>query len=383
MVKHICINCNKEFVRKKDLEYHLEQKKKPCKIKININLTKNNQNLQILTINNQKLPDNKSFDIFYKLINSDNSNYQINELHNIKSDFVINDNDNDNVNCTCSYCYKKFVNIYSLKRHVNERCKVKKLDNNKKEEIFNKLLENEDKFNKLLNCFEDLKKNYENIQKNNKNIHKDNEKLREQIKELENKYNNDIRKIVNKNINNTINNTNNNITNNLIIPSDKLVNFGKEDLSKISYEDIINTCSSHNITGYHVITELIKKIHFNDKLPEFQNVYMTDRNREKYMIWKNKWLLGDSNIFKEIMIQPQELIGNYEEEIEDDIENNRSTAKKINDILDKYYDCKGGFNDIVDPKVKDLIYNNREDVKNNFQKIQNKIESKQSKMIQE
>ena len=106
---------------------------------------------------------------------------------------------------------------------------------------------------------------------------------------------------------------------------------------------------------------------------------LTDRNREKYMYFKNKWLLGDNNIFKEIMTQPQELIGCYEDEIEGDIENKRQTAKKINDTLDKYYDCKGGFNEIVEPKVKDLIYNNKEDVKNNFIKIQNQNESKMIK----
>ena len=226
--------------------------------------------------------------------------------------------------------------------------------------------------NKLFNNFEELNKKYENSEK-------DNNKLKEYIKDLENKYNNDIKKIVNKNTNNTINNTNNNV--NLIIPSNKLVNFGKEDLSKIDYEDIIKSCTGPTVTGYHVLIELIKQIHFNDKYPEFQNVYMTDRNREKYMYYKNKWLLGDNNVFKEIMTQPQELIGCYEDEIEDDIENNRQTAKKINDILDKYYDCKGGFNEIVEPKVKDLIYNNKEDVKNNYLKIQNKIESNKSKMI--
>ena len=339
MVLYKCLTCLKEFDRKSSFITHTENKKKPCKT---IKIEQYSKNVEIIQN--------------YPILSKDYP-----KLSNFIQEEILNDNPNK-----CNFCFKNFSNIYNLKKHQNSRCKVKKLDNEKKDEIFNKLLENEEKMNKILN-------NYEELQK-------DNNKLKQHIKDLENKYNNDIKKIVNKNTNNnTINNTNNNITNNLIIPNDKLVNFGKEDLTKIEYEDIIKSCTGPSVTGYHVIIELIKLIHFNDKFPENQNVYMTDRNREKYMYYKNKWLLGDNNIFKEIMTQPQELIGNYEDEIEEDIENKKVTAKKINDILDKYYDCKAGFNEIVEPKVKDLIYNNKEDVKNNFLKIQNQNESKMIK----
>ena len=208
MVLYKCLTCLKEFNRKSNFITHIENKKKPCKPiiieKHNI-LTENNKNVKILTKNNNNV---KILNEFENKNNSDNLNSIINSS-------------------TCVYCYRKFANIYSLKRHLNQTCKVKKIDNEKKDEIFNKLIENDNKISKILNNYEDLQK--------------ENNKLKQHIKDLENKYNNNIKKIVNKNTNNTINNTNNNV--NLIISTDKLVNFGKEDLSKISYEDIIKSCT--------------------------------------------------------------------------------------------------------------------------------------------
>ena len=84
MVKHVCINCGKQFVRKKDLNYHIKNKKNPC-IVIDSTLIQINTNSQKLTEINTNL---------HKL--------------------------------NCLYCYKKFINIYSLKRHMQYNCKVKK-----------------------------------------------------------------------------------------------------------------------------------------------------------------------------------------------------------------------------------------------------------------
>ncbi len=379
MVNYKCLTCGKEFNRKSNFLTHTENKKKPCKP---IVIEKYNQNSPNLTNFGENLPKLTKFN--QNTINSEpiilNKTNEYNEFDKFDklNEFIKTNkfdesidfdqfNTNESNNLICKFCFKTFVNVYTLKRHSDGRCKVKKLDNKKKDEIFNRLLENEDKMDKVLNSFE-------NIKKDNQMLQKENEKLKQHIKDLENKYNNDIKKIVNKNTNNTINNTNNNV--NLIIPNDKLVDFGKEDLSKISYEDIIKSCSGSNVTGYHVLIELIKQIHFNDKFPEFQNVYMTDRNRERYMYWQNAWQLGDNNIFTEIMTQPQELLSTHEEKLQKDIENNKTTAKKINGVVDKYYDGEKGFNEVVDPKVKDLVYNNRDKIRNNYKKLVKENESK-------
>ncbi len=359
MVLYKCLTCLKEFKKKSHYITHTQNKKKPCEP----NEPKINQNLPNLTFIHQNLPNLTN-------LNENLTDENINTL-----------GDNKSNNITCVYCLKAFVNIYTLKRHLEGRCKVKKLDDKKKDEIFNRLLENENKVNNIINNFENLQKvndnKVNNIINNFENLQKENEKLKQHIKDLEIKYNNDIKKIVNKNINNTVNNNNVNI----IVPSDKLVDFGKEDLSKIPYEDIIKSCTGSNITGYHILVELIKQIHFNDEFPEYQNVYMTDRNREKYMFWKNAWQLGDNIIFTELMSKPQELLSIYEELIKNDIKNKKLTVKKINDTVDRYYECEKGFNDVVDPKIKDLIYNNREKIRNNYKKIIGEIELDNIKKI--
>ncbi len=352
MVNYKCLTCGKEFNRKSNFLTHTENKKKPCKPLVTEKYSKNSEIFQNI------LGYSEIFQNIPKIPETTGNNNKIDqESDNSTNKSIKNEEPNENL---CKYCFKQFSTTFNLNKHIKNNCKVKKLNDEKKDEIFNRLLENESKVNNIISNFE--------------NLQKENEKLKQYIRDLENKYNGDIKKIVNKNTNNTINNTNNNNLN-IIIPNDKLVDFGKEDLSKIPYEDIIKSCSGSNVTGYHVLIELIKQIHFNDKFPEFQNVYMTDRNRERYMYWQNAWQLGDNNIFTEIMSQPQELLSTHEEKLEKDIENNKTTAKKINGVVDRYYECDKGFNEVVDPKVKDLIYNNRDKIRNNYKKLVKETES--------
>ncbi len=382
MVLYKCLTCFREFKKKSHYITHTEHKKNPCKPP---EVNKHNEKAELF----QNIPDDSK--IFQNIPNNSKIFQNIPEKNPI---FTINDKkdildeENEDDKNLCKYCFKQFSTVFNLNKHVKNSCKVKKLDEEKKDLIFNRLIENENKMSEMFDNFKNLQKNYDNIQKNYNNIFKENEKLKQHIKDLEHKYNSDIKKIVNKNTNNTnnsnntINNTNNNNLN-IIIPNEKLVNFGKEDLSKIPYDDIIKACTGSNVTGYHVLIELIKQIHFNDKFPEFQNVYMTDRNREKYMFWQNAWQLGDNNIFTEIMSQPQELLSTHEEKLQKDIDKNKITAKKISNVVDKYYDCENGFNDVVDPKVKDLVYNNKDKIRNNYKKLLKEKEIDGIKQIEE
>jgi hypothetical protein len=377
MVLYTCNRCLKEFTKKCDYIHHTEKRKIPCK--------PIEDDLQNLTENELKLTE----------INKNNVDLTI-----INNNKIIENN-------ICKYCCKSFINIYSLKRHYDGYCKVKKLDEEKKEDIFNKLLEKEEKFNILLNSFEKLQKITENLQKNNENLQKNNENLQKnyidikknnknlqiQIKELENKikvnsktYDNKIKEVITKNINNTVNNTINNInTDNsvkIIIPSEKLVKFGNEDLTKIDHKDIINSMKNWQVTGYHVFLELLKLIHFNPKLPEFQNVYMTDRNREKFMSYDGKiWELNDLALY-ETTQHIEKLKNAYEEEFEEEIKLNKSvkhTIDKLNKFTDKYFegDEEGNKNNefikLVNGQIMDYMYNHREDIKINFEQIKDEI----------
>jgi DNA-directed RNA polymerase subunit RPC12/RpoP len=84
MVNYTCPTCNKEFKQKRHFIEHTQFKKKPCKQILPI-LTKNDQNLPIFTESDQKTQCNN-----------------------------------------CEHCGKSFVTIYTLNRHLNGRCKVKK-----------------------------------------------------------------------------------------------------------------------------------------------------------------------------------------------------------------------------------------------------------------
>ena len=84
MVKYICNVCLKEFKQKGHFIDHTERRKYPCK--------QNNTNSQKITEVNIKTPD-------------------------------LTENKNEH---SCNKCKKSFVNIYSLKRHCDNYCKVKK-----------------------------------------------------------------------------------------------------------------------------------------------------------------------------------------------------------------------------------------------------------------
>ena len=99
------------------------------------------------------------------------------------------------------------------------------------------------------------------------------------------------------NVTNSNNTNTQNITNTIINnPTIKLVNFGSEDLSKISHNVFIDSIKSQ---GAGLYNKAIDGIHFNKDYPENQNIYISDFNRDKVMIYKNeKWFLDNwDNIF--------------------------------------------------------------------------------------
>ncbi len=229
MVVHTCTICLKQFKKKSAYIDHVENKKKPCKP---------------IILNNTKILQNppKNSEIFQ---NENNNDFFSN---NEKQNVILNKEFN------CNYCKKKFSTNFNLNKHVKYNCKVKKIDEEKKEIIFNNLLEKEL-----------LLKNVKLLQKNNENLQKQNNFLLKELRKLENKfdkkiekqsekYDNQMKKIINKNCNNT-NNTNNYTQNNIIIPSDKLVEFGKEDLTKIDIKDLLNNIKSRRITGTSIFIE--------------------------------------------------------------------------------------------------------------------------------
>jgi len=347
MVNYKCINCGKEFKKKDDFIKHTERKKKPCYLISSVKQQNNEKLSQIIT-KNDKFSENDK-----------------------KSTSLNTKNENK-----CSYCLKIFSNIYNLNRHMDKYCKVKKLDEEKKEEIFNKLIEKEEKIDMIFN-------NYEKLQENNCKLQDQIKELEKKLKEQSKNYDNKIKQIITKNINN---NVNNGVINNFIIPADKLVSFGKEDLSKITYGSIIKTVGNWDITGYRIFTELLKLIHFNEKFPEYQNVYMTDKNREKYMVWNGSdWVLNDICL-KQIIDKIQKLVVINEEDFEEAKKNKnfKDILIKLMKYINKYYDEKEDgvvnhdFIELVNKQLKEYLYNNRGIPRKNFLKLKNDIVNNKS-----
>ena len=106
MVNYKCKNCGKEFKKKDDFIKHTEKKKKPCQI-----------NKIILYQYNKDSTENTQ--------NSTENTQNSTEVINKSSD-ELEKNSKDNI--FCIYCKLNFTRKDSLKRHMKNNCKVKKLD---------------------------------------------------------------------------------------------------------------------------------------------------------------------------------------------------------------------------------------------------------------
>ena len=311
MLNYKCEKCSKNFKQKAQWIYHVQYKKYPCQKEVDVTNNTNGSNGSIGAIGAVGAKEN----------NSNIGNIEANNIKEITKKTI-----------SCHFCLKQFLYTKNLNKHIKEeRCEILKLQKQQKENIFINLIEEE----KIVN---QTKKELNKIPKKNdtnqmdfliKQIKSLNDKLEEQkieketekkqieeklklmnkkqieleknnfeLKRTNEKLQNKINKIVNKNkINNTQNITNNTIINNNGV---KLVNFGSENLDKINCNVFINTIKTQGIGLYN---KAIEGIHFNKDYPENKNIYISDFNRDKVMIYKDeKWFLDNwNNIFSMLL----------------------------------------------------------------------------------
>ena len=118
MVEHKCEKCNAIFYKKSHLIQHIN-KKKQCEVKEEQN--NNQNNIIIKTLKNSKI-------------------IQKNDYNNLGTNNIKPNNNFDIPTPTCFYCKKTFYQTSNLKRHQDNHCKVKKEQDEQKEEIFKQLL---------------------------------------------------------------------------------------------------------------------------------------------------------------------------------------------------------------------------------------------------
>ena len=340
MVKYYCPKCTMEFYRKSNYERHLNKK-------FNCELNKCNLNDSISASNNnskkiQKIP--KTSKMFQNALKNNN-------VENI----CISDTNNTNINNNfyCDFCFKTYSTKGNLNKHLKNNCKVKIEKDNEKENIFKMLLikDNEVKEQKKL-----INEQKEMINK----ILEQNQTLIKKIGDF-NKLKNistPIKITKNINLNNTLNNTNNIV----------LFNFGKEDLNIIDKQIYFDKIVKKTISGVKIPEEILKIIHFNPNYPQLSNIYMSDINREKCMIFEdNEWKLSPVDKIPEVI----EKVVNYSNDIENELRTKFKNNKSVNDrlnVVNKY--IKMNNNEYIE-ELKDDKENNKELIKRceNFQKL--------------
>jgi hypothetical protein len=325
MLKFTCVKCNKEFGKKHHLENHAN-KKYPCQ-----------EPLKPLPITPEKLPEN------------DKNEEKANKI----------DENIENLNLSCEFCGIFFNRKDNLNRHIKDRCKVKKLQDEEKENIFKILLLKE----------EELKLQKEQI-----------DKLTVMNFELNNKINKLIDKVSIQNINKGVINNINNI-NNIVITQEKLCKFGTEDIKLIDNKLFNNVT---NKMGKEIIIECAKNIYNN--LSKNKTMHISDLSRKKCMIWDGTgWNLISMN---KAIVTVEEQIRKYFNYNENNYERLKDPKyKKDFDIrIKKYYkmyyddydlDDKtepnperiAEFQKIVNDGLIQYFYNITDDVKNNYNNI--------------
>jgi hypothetical protein len=322
MIKFICDICNKEFVRKAHLDSHKLKKKNPCNKLFN-NTQNHTNNTQNHTNNTQN--------------HTNNTQNQINDIENNIKQIKSNN---------CIYCGLILSRKDALTRHIKTFCKVKKIQDQEKDKIFNILLKKENE--------------------EQKQIIKEQKKI---IKEQNDKINKILEKVSIKNINKGV-------INNITISPNKLVKFGTEDVSKIDTKVFANVL---NKSGKDCFLEIADKIYNNDKYPQYKTIYMNDKNRNQFMTYDGKnWKLNNIKVLYIVVEKLKKFIDIKNDEIEEKIKNNPVLQDKIKTRLMKYYNMyfdetddatperKKEFQNMLDKSLIEFLYNIKDSVKNNY-----------------
>jgi hypothetical protein len=302
MVNYTCEICNKSFNKKCNYTQHLNRKN-PCK-KVELqNESKMNPNESKMNPNESKMNPNES---------------KINNI--IKKEY------------TCNYCTKLFSSNSNLYKHIKNICKVKKQDDHEKEQIYQQLL------NEHLN-----------IKNENKDIKNENKDIKNKLTELEKKLS------TNKTTNNNTKNINNGTINNI-----QIIAHGKEDLSRIKENIVVQLVKR----GWRSIPMFTEYLHCNDKFPEQKNIYINDINRQHCMVYNGKeWLLKDKTETIDELYQTkydflEENFNTYYDQLED--YQQRSFKKFI-----KLHKEDKPFVKKIKEELKTLLYNKKNKILNN------------------
>lgn len=415
MVIYTCNVCFKSFNKKSNYLAHTENKKKPCR-QIEEIITNSTQIPHKLTLSPQNSTQNiestlREEDIKAQKILNTKDDKKCKEImleEKSKDSNIIQKNESMTNNLSedeeiinkCGYCFKEFSRTDALRRHLKTYCKVKKLEDEKKENILNNLIEKEKKTNELYDIVCNMNNNFNEIKEDNKylvelaeTLKKQNDELNKKNSELERKIND----ILKKNTGNTQNITNNTQINNINITNYKINPFGKETFDKLDRKEVLKIMTDIRNNGKFCFNKLIDLIHFNVNIPENQNVYMGDYNRGKFMVHDGTdWNLNQNEeyIIFEVLEHVRNLFNEYnDEEFEQKLERDVLFRQNFNTAFKKYFDYiydevadadlsndelkkKYNFKKMMSSEVKNKLYNKRQIPIDTHEKFKNILNNK-------
>ena len=230
----------------------------------------------------------------------------------------------------CKYCQKTYCRNDSLQRHINQNsCKVKKELNDvymsEIESLKKKLTDHANKINEL------------NTERNTNIV---------------------------SNSNNTINTVNNNVTNQI-----NIVSIGKEDISKLTQEELLKIATSG--VFYPIVAADI--IHCNERLPDYQNILISNLRSSKGSVYSiGNWMTKDQgDIIKQLMDVDKMHVTNIIKDIKVDDE---KIKNKIEYTKDELKESKAHQTD----RVRDLLHSKSKMISKN----KNKVKKKDEKLIE-
>jgi hypothetical protein len=221
--------------------------------------------------------------------------------------------------------------------------------------------------NKVLELLTQMNNKIEDLQNKNSELQTTIQELKEQkiSSNIINNTNTNNTNTNNTNSNNTINN--NNITFNII-------KFGDESpAKKLTTKEIQYIINAHRNT---MLQRSIEITHFNNKHPEFQNVYIADKKMQNANIYN-----GDKFDLKSIDFVIDDLILNHINNLDDyknreDVVISNNKHEEIDTIVDNFQNYRDSGSDKekriykkTETEIKEMLYNNKDKVIDTQKKI--------------
>jgi hypothetical protein len=322
-----CDKCCKEFKYNYLLTRHIN-KKKSCDIIGSVN------NKEIILADDKI---NKFMNINIK--NIDNK-IKIIDRNIEKTNKKINKETDESLkNNKCLFCDKIFLKKYNLSRHIKKYCLLSR-------DLF-------DSNNNLLIEKDKLLIEKDKLLEEEKNKQRDNElkMLRMSMAKLLKKQSANINIVNNK----IINNNNKIINNNVVV---NINSFGNENLSHITNKDYKKFLSGF-FPGF---IQFIEKIHFDENVPENQNVCITNlKSKYMYIFENGKWAIKERNeLIDKFIAKKYNLLVDKLDELEENNEIDEKTLEKFNRFSKNYQDIEAQKNTKNDVML--MIYNNKDKI---------------------